>query len=186
VPSGFAVELFFDPSGDAAVRRVWSELGGPVLASATARPHITLAVYGRVEPEPFAAALADWAAAADPLDLRLASVGVFPGEARVIFLAPVVTAELLDLHNGFHAAFEGEGEEPWSHYRPGEWVPHCTLAMEIDPAALHRALDVAREAPLPIPVRLSAVGLVEFRPVVERAAIPLGAPAHSQAPPTSR
>jgi 2'-5' RNA ligase len=186
VPGGFAVELFFDADGDAAVRRVWQQIGGPVLASPTARPHITLAVYGQVEPEPFAAALADWAASARPLDLHLASIGVFPGEARVLFFAPVVTAELLELHRGFHVAFERRGHESWPLYAPGRWVPHCTLAMEIDSAALHRGLDAARAAPLPIPVRLSAVGLVEFRPVVERAVVPLGAVPQAPAPPTSR
>src|SRR5215510_11260342 len=186
VPNGFAVELLFDRRGDEAVRRVWRALGGPVEARQSARPHVTLAVYGRVAPAPFAAALASWAAAARPLDLRLASVGLFPGDARVIFFAPIVTIELLELHRGFHAALASVGQDPWALYRPGAWVPHCTLAMEIDPAALHRAVDAARDAPLPIDVRLSAVGLVEFRPVVELAEFPLGAATRVERSPTSR
>jgi 2'-5' RNA ligase len=44
------------------------------------------------------------------------------------FLGVQVTKELLAFHAEVHAALAGQPVEHWPVYRPGNWVPHCTLA----------------------------------------------------------
>lgn len=55
------------------------------------------------------------------------SVGIFPTNGTV-FLAPIVTDELLKLHHSYHDYFKNFHDNPNSYYVPGKWVPHCTVA----------------------------------------------------------
>ena len=123
---------------------------------------------GRLRPDDLDAIQLMWAMKrhADetaPIELSLASVGLFPSVA--VFLAPVVTAQLIDLHAGVHRRLGGMGGGALDHYRPGVWVPHCTLASDLAPEQFASALAIAGRAPLPLECRLVEVGIVEFRPV---------------------
>ena len=163
----YAIELALDSSAAGAVRRLWSELeaaGIPYMARSGARPHVTLGIWERVNREAFEAALTALAAEIPPLPIMLESVGVFPSVA--VFLAPTVSPALLSLHAQFHEKFGPHGDTPWDHYRPGAWVPHCTLAMDLAAEQFPAALEIARRAPLPLEGRLVEIGIIEFRPVV--------------------
>jgi 2'-5' RNA ligase len=56
---------------------------------------------------------------------------------------------------------------------PG-WVPHCTLATDLEPDRFGDALEIAARAPLPLESRLVEVGIVEFRPVKQLVSYALG------------
>src|SRR4051794_26312944 len=131
-----AATLVLDEAGAAPGRAMWQALATAGLARGALElgypPPLTLTMWGAA-PEPTAlAALAEgWAA----LPLRLAGFGIFPG--GVLWLAPVVTAELLARHAALHQALPGLAPHP--HYAPGAWVPHVTLST-----------GVAVEAALPV------------------------------------
>jgi 2'-5' RNA ligase len=172
----YAVELALDPVSAAAVRRVWREMddaGIESVARSGARPHVSLGIWEALDHERAAAALERFGAETRPIPLTFSSVGLFPGAA--VFLAPTVTAELLELHAGLHRRFGSLGQGAWDHYRTGHWVPHCTLAMDLEAGRCDRALTIAGRAPLPLPSRLVEVGIVEFRPVRQLVSYPLGA-----------
>ena len=172
----YAFELALDPETAAVVQRVWRELadaGIEYMAASGARPHVTLGIWEALDHEGAEAELKRFATETPPVSLTLASVGLFPGVA--VFLAPTVTAELLELHAGFHRRFGDLGRASWDHYRPGIWVPHCTLAMELPPDRFSEALAIAARMPLPLEARLIEVGIVEFRPVKELVSCPLRA-----------
>lgn len=126
-----SIELLLDAATDAGVRQEWEVLAGaglPSLASHTApsnRPHITMLV--RTELEPFEAA--DLVAML-PLPLTLGGPTLFgTGEQRVLVRSVVPTTELLALHAAVHARV-GPGDDA-RHTRPGEWMPHVTLARRL-------------------------------------------------------
>jgi 2'-5' RNA ligase len=162
----YAVELLFDPEADAAVREVWREVaaqtGNSVLPDLAGQPHITLAVHEEQDAPQLDRAVRAFQAPATPF--LLGSAGSFPGNEGVAFLAPVVTDELLDLHRRWHAASPGSHE----HYRPGHWVPHCTVGILLEGPALSEALEVARCA-LPVGGRLAEIALIQ----IERALRPV-------------
>src|SRR3954451_22660067 len=116
-----AATLVLDEAGAAPVRAMWQALAAAGLARDALElgypPHLTLAVW---EAAPEAAALAALAAGWAALALRRAGFGVFPGGG--LWLAPVVTSELLARHAALHAALPGLASHP--HYAPGAWVPH--------------------------------------------------------------
>ena len=165
----FAVELFLDAAADAAVRAIWRALADAgvlrTMLDIGSHPHVSLADSEDLDAERFRPVLEAFARETRPLECSLASVGVFPTDEGVVFLAPVVTRQLLALHRAFHARCSAFGAEASAYYRPGNWVPHCTLAMGVAPAAVPEAVRVCLDAGVPIRGRFERVALVEFRPV---------------------
>lgn len=171
----YAVELDLDHASGALVRQLWRALasvGVTSMAESGATPHVSLAIWERIEPRTFDAELARLAAETRPMPITFDAIGTFP--AGAVFLRPVADPALIDLQRRCHARLSPFAGEPWDYYLPQSWVPHCTLAMEVPPERMHEALAVAGRAPLPIVGRLEAVGVVEFRPVRLLARHPLG------------
>lgn len=157
-----AIELELDGVAQGAVRALFDALELAGVESLTARapyvhPHVSLAVASDTHPEQVAEVLGG--TVVDPLPrLTLSSVGVFVGES-VLFLGVTPTRELLALNVAVHARLDHAGISIRPIYRPGSYVPHCTLAMHV------RDLDVAiravRDASLPIEATAIAMRVVE-------------------------
>ncbi|HSK96297.1 MAG TPA: 2'-5' RNA ligase family protein [Euzebyales bacterium] len=160
-----ALELFFDPATESAVRTIWANLEARGLRSLMRsrqgrhRPHVTLAVAERMT-----LAQADTATTplrdANDLALRLGSVAVFPGRQGVLYLAVVPTLRLLRLHREVHARLMGAGVETDRHYLPDVWVPHCTLAEGLTQEQVTTAVGAVKRL-RPIPGEAFGVGLVD-------------------------
>jgi len=171
----YAIELALDPDSAAVVRRIWRELadaGIEYMAGSGARPHVSFGIWESLDRDRAEAELTRFAAETSPIRVTFASVGLFPRVA--VFLAATATADLLDLHAGFHSRFFQLGQAPWEHYRPGVWVPHCTLAIDLEPDRFGDALAIAGRLALPLEARLIEVGIVEFRPVTQLVSRALG------------
>ena len=176
---GYAIELFFDDASERAVRSMWdgigAALGKPSLSELGARPHVSLAVYDDdLDATGFQESLREFANSIDPFDLCLSSVGTFPGDEGVVFLAPVVTRRMLAVHAQFHEVFSEHENAGMGYYLPGNWVPHCTVAIDLSANEVTEAIAYGREAFHPISGRFQEIGLVEFRPVTELITLKLG------------
>lgn len=132
---GYAVELYFDRDAELRVRELWRALeraGVPAaLPDLGARPHVSLAACEALEPESLRPLLRELARAHRPLTTRLSAVGTFPTDEAVVYLTPVVTADLLACHRDLHTSLDALGVESRAYYRPGHWVPHCTVAQDL-------------------------------------------------------
>jgi 2'-5' RNA ligase len=173
---GFAIELCFDAEAERAVVGVWESVravsGSSRIFDLAGRPHISLAIYLEGARGPLEKTVA--ALRATPLPFVLASAATFPGAEGVVFLAPVVDDALLRLHREWHSLAPGGMEV----YRPGAWVPHCTVGFNLAGAALAPAVAAARAA-LPIRGRYESIALIAFdrdltRPVRHLVERPLG------------
>lgn len=176
---GYAIELFYDAASERTVHEIWdglgTALGKPSLSALGARPHVSLAVYGDgLDTSGFPEGLLEFARSIDPFDFTLSSLGTFPGGEGVVFLAPVVTRRLLEVHARFHEVFSKHENAGMGYYLPGNWVPHCTVAIDLSASEVTEALAYGREAFQPISGRFQEIGLVEFRPVKERFTCALG------------
>ncbi len=127
--------------------------------------HLSLAVYDRLPGAGFEERLARFADAARTLPITLSSVAAFPGEQSVLHLAPVPGAALIELHRRYHDAFRNADAACWDHYRPGRWMPHVTLAMNVAPDVLGRAVAEVGQNPWPLEARLDHLTLIEAPPV---------------------
>ena len=61
----------------------------------------------------------------------MASVGFFPGENSVIFLLLIIDERLLNFHRQINSALEPLCQSFSPLYREENWVPHCTVALEL-------------------------------------------------------
>ncbi|WP_345627394.1 2'-5' RNA ligase family protein [Rugosimonospora acidiphila] len=153
-----AIELYLDTDATRRIRALWHALeaeGIPTLASLLNerhRPHLSLAAAHRLAPDAVAEALRDLDVGRG-LALELDFVGQFVG--RVLWLGATVTEELLAHHRAVHERLTAAGVEVWDHYRPGRWVPHCTVSMRVPNPLMGHAIRRCLEI---LPVRATVTG----------------------------
>lgn len=169
---GYAVELFLNEKESRPIREAFAHLGS-VLAEMGASPHVSLAVFDEADVDGLIAVTEDFFRNRSVFKMRFSSFGFFPGAEGVVFLAPVVTRGMLDMHEAFHACLARRGLCSSAHYLPGAWVPHCTLAIE---QPITRTMEnLARMAPSSLPGEylVDSVHVIQFRPVISRACLRL-------------
>ncbi|MFG2009594.1 2'-5' RNA ligase family protein [Micromonospora sp. NPDC048868] len=153
-----ALELYLDTDATRRIRVLWDALESEGVQSMRSlleqrhRPHVSLAVATRFDPERVAAALRGTVVAA-PLRLSFEHAGQFVG--RVLWLGPTPTAELLAHHARVHDRLTEAGIGLVEHYRPGRWVPHCTLSMRVPNALMAAAVRRCLEM---LPLEATVVG----------------------------
>jgi hypothetical protein len=158
-----ALECYLDVTATRRIRGVWDALedaGVPSLRQLSDRrhrPHLSFAVAESLDPHAVAAAL-DGMAAAPPIELELQFVGTFVG--RVLWLGPAPTADLVAHHAAIHDRLTAAGVTVDALYRPGAWVPHCTLSMRVPLRLMTDALRLCLDV-LPIPATLHGAAVAD-------------------------
>jgi 2'-5' RNA ligase len=153
-----ALELYLDTDATRRIRVLWAALESEGVQSMRSllgqrhRPHLSLVVAPRLDPDRVAEALAGTVVAA-PLRLSFQYAGQFVG--RVLWLGPTPSAELLAHQATIHDRLIRAGVPVDEHYRPGRWAPHCTLSMRVpNPlmgVSVRRCLEV-------LPIEATVVG----------------------------
>ena len=170
----FAFELHFDEQTEAAIRSAWTSLAaqGCDTTRNGVAPHLTLAIASGFDEPSLGAGLRAFAAAHPPLTFTFGSVESFPG--GVLYLAPIMTPALQAMHRDFHARLRPLPSARNSHYyTPGQWVPHCTLAMSMPAAGLVDG-TLRLDPPLPPSGSLRRLRVVEYPALKIHFDCPLG------------
>ncbi len=180
----YAVELFFDQRTDAAVRKLWKWLSdegiSTELASSDSIPHISLGGFNDLDGMQTAQVtetLQSLAESAGSFPLTFSGIEGFVATG-VIFLAVEPSPALDDLHESFYEALGDLRHHLWPLYAPGTWVPHCTVAIDLQPCTrsvvneMRRALGGHIE--LPWQLMVERMGLVKFRPIAHQVSFSLG------------
>ncbi|MGE2719162.1 2'-5' RNA ligase family protein [Mycolicibacterium celeriflavum] len=158
-----AVCLLFDRRSERAVRGLWDRLedvGVPSLRSHTHGrhlPHLSYAVLRQWDDK----AVADALAGLDdggPVELTFDGIGLFR-RGRVWLVAGVST-DLVARQQRVAEAVAATGADLHKHYRPGVWVPHCSLApratLDQLPTVAGTVMDV-----LPLRARFDHAALID-------------------------
>lgn len=165
----FAIQLFFDSSSDTAIRNLWAELansGLPFpLRDSGNRPHFSLAIYREINTTVCANLLRSFAQTRTSFAAAIDSLGIFPGEQAVVFLAPIVSPYLLDLHRQVHQLLQDIGTLPSSYYLPGQWYPHCSLATRVPSHLISQAVMIGLGMAYPLSINIEEIGVIEYPPV---------------------
>ncbi len=172
---GHAVAVLFDADSEQRILRAADAVQeGVGLREMGAMPHISLAVFrSAVDVEALASCVKTLALDTARFELRLSAIGAFPSDEGVIFLAPTPTADLLDLHSRFHAMVVEHAIPADPLYRPGQWVPHCTIAQAVPEDRVAAAIEQLRKTEAFGPVTVVSINLTEFLPVKELVAHPV-------------
>jgi 2'-5' RNA ligase len=149
------------------VRAYWERFArfeaAPSMAALSYPPHVTLAVYERIREHQLRDALHRAFVGQGPISLRFRKLSRFE-EPRLVFWAAADPCEPLRLaHAEIHRAIDPALCE--AHYRPTNWVPHCTLAINVTDVGKTGALALA-DAPIEaFQVTFDWADCVEFYPV---------------------
>jgi 2'-5' RNA ligase len=167
----YAVVLYFNKHSEKFIQDIWSDLSNHGVPSEIhhvgIRPHITLGIYDELTCQPCDSELSRFAPQTAHLHLSFTHLGFFTHPEKVLFLAPTPTSELLDFHARIHQLLNRQTQGPWDLYQPGRWVPHCTLALDLDQDTLEKATQLCSQLELPVEMHATQIGVVEFLPVTE-------------------
>ncbi|MBS4537252.1 2'-5' RNA ligase family protein [Clostridium sp. D2Q-11] len=130
------------------------------------RPHITIASF-ETKDEEFLEKLKFFLQDEITFDVVFGSIGIFPFENNVVYLAPVLNSNLYNIHNRFYQYFNNCGYEYNSHYKPQSWVPHCTIASHLSTKEILNTIVTLREDFKPIKSKISYIGIIEGNPAKE-------------------
>jgi 2'-5' RNA ligase superfamily len=158
-----AVCLLFDRRSERAVRALWDRLervGVPSLRSHTYGrhlPHVSFAVLRRWDLPGVSTALLGVGGLA-LVELSFDGVGLFR-RGRAWLLAGG-SAELHARQERVVEAITATGAELHMHYRPGSWLPHCSVAPRAPLTTLPMLAATVYDV-LPLDARLDRVALID-------------------------
>ncbi len=169
-----AVEFYFDDAFCDRVGEIWQQMSaaglGEWVRQIGTEPHLSLAVFDDdVDRDALMEVTGQFAHGFRSLELRFASIGVFPIQENIVFLSPTPTEHLLDVHRAYHTLLDLAGLSCRPYYVPDAWVPHCTIGAKLDPEQVGPTIELCqRHFDFP-PAVCTALGIVEVPPVAELA-----------------
>jgi len=168
-PKGYAVQLYFDQKMEDdffTFRESLYKLGiNPVLGKLDDRPHVSLAVFGNIDFDRVVKITSAFAPLYKQLPVQLDAFGSFPTSSNVLYLLPVPSHPLLELHKQFHELLLKEKILSSHYYLPDQWVPHCTLEFELSDDQFNLAFQLCKKHFSPIRGTFSSIGVIAFRPI---------------------
>lgn len=96
----YAIELYLDDESTSKIDKIRSEFKkNEISIDEGTEPHVTLSIYQDIPLDIFENKLKLFAKEIQSFEIIYSSIGIFTNDNPVIFLAPVVTSLLLDVHN---------------------------------------------------------------------------------------
>jgi 2'-5' RNA ligase len=128
-------------------------------------PHVTLAIYDvdAVREAEVRAALDQANQNLLAITLTFDAIRTFDGSPMVLWASPRPNTILLDVHGAIHSVIDPVHCRP--HYRPGAWVPHCTLATSVRNDRRDAALSFATAFRKEMEVTFDALDCIRFPPL---------------------
>jgi len=128
VQSDFGIVCIFDQVSHEKILKLQNQLVGEGVSPL---PHITLSFtkgqsLNSMKYEQLASDLEIVASRTSCFNLNFPSIGSFPS-GGVVFLAPQVTDDLLQLHKDVHKIIKDHGAISQPYFIANQWTPHCTL-----------------------------------------------------------
>ena len=158
------VVLLFDPDSERRVRDDWNILADAGVSRSMSapgfRPHLSLTVGEDFDIDSLGRSLESISNGAQGFDVRMPSLGVFV-DTGVVYLAVTPAAALLDLHRRVDSATAGLSGTIHAWYRPDDWMPHVTVAFDLEPEGLSRAVRLLADHPLKLTARAESLAIVE-------------------------
>jgi 2'-5' RNA ligase len=136
----FGIGITASDETGSRLREYWAKFSrferAPSMLDLDHPPHVTLAVYDSIPERQVSEALRSVFGVHPPLRLKFHKLAFFETPDLVFWAAPEKSEHLLHAHAAIHELID-----PClclSHYQPGVWVPHCTLATQVTAGATKR------------------------------------------------
>ena len=161
----YALLAYFDYETELQLKQLWGELHelgitDYGIAVKDRRPHLTLADYQDINIEKLSSMVYQYFHHQVQVPIRFNILGSFIGR-KMLYLAPTMTKQLLDLHGNYHESFKEFNQNENSYYLPDCWVPHCTIAGRLTDETMMQAFEYCQKNIPCTHTKITEVGLVE-------------------------
>ena len=163
-----AIELVFDKNSQKIIndlRKKLSENG--VHDEAVSINHVSLADI-EIEDNQLNVVkdlLSNFAKKHKRIKLILSSAGSFMSNENVLFLAPIMTEELIRYNYEIVDELENNGIPCGKYYTKNNWQPHCTVAIRLSDNELIKGFEVLKNNNiLPLEVIVDSINLLCYNP----------------------
>lgn len=177
---GFSLNFRISDASAPAVTALWDAVSAfedqPSMRALGYPPHFTFAIYDTDETSEDLRQTAIERAAAGACDVRLTfnRIRTFAGPPLVLWAAPEPLDALMRMHEAVHTVIGPSLCRPY--YRPGFWVPHCTLGMAVRMEQRDDALAFAENFRGHVEATFDVIDCVTFPPLRITAEKRLSAP----------
>jgi 2'-5' RNA ligase len=159
------VAAIFDYKTEQTIKGIWNELREASISFYAdeikdGRPHLTLASYSSLDEDKYIEGMKVLYKDKRAIDISFNTLGTFLNYGS-LFFAPTMTSELFDLHQSHHHFFQAYNHTANSLYLPGKWIPHCTLANNLQPDQMSEAFTFCLERNDTITGRITEIALIE-------------------------
>jgi 2'-5' RNA ligase len=152
-----------------AIVSLWDRVSAfedsPSMRALQYAPHFTFAIYDTSDVTEALATAVTMQAAKErsAVEITFNRIRTFAGPPLVLWAEPEPTEMLFEIHRQVHAAIDPTLCRP--HYRPGNWIPHCTLAMRTLPDRTADALAFTNDFRGGVRASFDIIDCVTFLPV---------------------
>ncbi|MFW6311942.1 MAG: 2'-5' RNA ligase family protein [Nanoarchaeota archaeon] len=163
----YAIEVYFDDKSSNKIKEIRTKFkNNNINIDEGTDPHISLLIFQKkpLEKKNFLNKLEAFSNNMTSLQMNLANIGIFNKEKSVVFLSPKVDIKLLEIQKKLYDCFKDSQDLVWDYYKPENWVPHCTLGMDLTDDMLVKASSLFKEIDLPIRIVFKEIGILKFRP----------------------
>ncbi|MCL2773990.1 MAG: 2'-5' RNA ligase family protein [Oscillospiraceae bacterium] len=168
----YALEMFFDKSTEQKILNYFTDIKELNISSymidVDARPHITIGCFKDIDIIRANDVLKNYCAILENFKVKLDSIGIFTHPKACVFLAPIVTERLLELHKSLHKEFDFCSVQGFEYYLPDAWVPHCAVDISSDIDVVRRSAEYLMKSFQPFEAEITNIGWVELTKPVKR------------------
>ena len=160
----YAIELVFDDESQKVIDNLRIELSkNGVHDEAVKLNHISIGDYKTDNIEGLKEKIIDFSKTIKPFEISLVSVGTFMTKENVIFLEPVMTRELMEIHRKFINFMNDFDGVLNSYYDIDKWMPHCTISIRLSDKELFKVIEILKEViKLPIKVKVEKIDIINY------------------------
>lgn len=160
----YVVASLLDPAATLQTQQLWDNLHdacGLAGIRLTPLPHFTWQAAADYDDDSLEFALQNIANNLRPFSISSSGLGIFTGDAPVLYAPLVKNRVLIDAHDLIWKALAGAGSGINKHYHPENWIPHVTLAYrDVTPSNLDCALSVLAFQPLVMDILVDHIAVL--------------------------
>ncbi|MBE9466748.1 MAG: 2'-5' RNA ligase family protein [Bacteroidetes bacterium] len=163
---GYAIELLFDTKSENKIFELVETLKKHKIKNkfleVKSKPHIALSVFDKIDENEVINLIKN--IEIKKMKISMNGIGTFHGKENTIYLIPKATTELLNFQKSLHKQLLSYSN-CWDYYYPENWIPHCTVAMNVADDKFLNAFKLIRENFSPINATIKKINLIKFHPV---------------------
>ena len=160
----YAIELVFDEESQRKINELRNILiSNGVHDEAVKLNHVSIGDYHTDDIDVLKEKVFEFSKTIKPFELKLVSVGTFMTRENVIFLEPIMTEELMDIHKRFIEFMRDFDGDLNPYYDIDKWMPHTTISIRLSDDELFKGLKVLKEnIELPVVVKVDRIDIINY------------------------